>query len=144
MVSRITDATPSKKISAELSEIIEHSKRFSHLLKKLLHDYDVDISSERKATVEVLEVIMQKWMVEIIHALFIEGPMRFNQLKRDLKGISSRTLTSKLRLLEDKEFVKRKIVSHRPTVVEYSLTGKGQVFAELSCPIILYLKIGGP
>jgi DNA-binding HxlR family transcriptional regulator len=142
MVQRITDPKTAKTIQTELTELINHSRKFSIELKDILNEYKVDIPTERKATVEALRIILQKWVVEIIHALFIEGDLRFNDLKRHLKGISSRTLTKKLRLLEDAGFVKRNVISDRPTIVEYGLTDKGQTFAELSCPIICYLKLG--
>jgi DNA-binding HxlR family transcriptional regulator len=143
MPKRITDPVPAKKIQTELKDLIIHTRKFSHHLHDILIQNDIDIAGERKATVEALRVILQKWVVEILHVLFIYGQMRFNYLKRNLKGISSRTLTSKLRLLEDTGFVKRKAVSERPTVIEYSLTQKGQILAELSAPIILYLKLEG-
>jgi DNA-binding HxlR family transcriptional regulator len=141
MPKRITDPIPAKIIQSELKDLIGHTRKFSEQLHEILVKHDIDIAGERQATVEVLKVILQKWVVEILHVLFIFGQSRFNDLKRNLKGISSRTLTSKLRLLEDKGFVERKLVSERPTVVEYSLTMKGKTLAELSAPIILYLKL---
>jgi DNA-binding HxlR family transcriptional regulator len=140
--------TPTEKKTAELlkkelSEIIGHSLEFSNKLKDVIHEYDIDVSGERKATVEVLQLILQKWVIEIMHILFLEERLRFNDIKRNLKGISSRTLTSKLRLLQDAGFIERDVTSERPTIVEYSLTKKGHILAELSCPIICFLKLEG-
>jgi DNA-binding HxlR family transcriptional regulator len=143
MPRRVTDSLPREKIRKELKTIIEHSRVFSRELHEILEKYGVDIAGERKATVEVLKIVMQKWIIEIIHVFFIEGRMRFNDIKRNLRGISSRTLSSKLRLLEDSGFVERMIVSKRPLIAEYGLTNKGKIFAELSAPIILYLKLEG-
>jgi DNA-binding HxlR family transcriptional regulator len=142
MPKRITDPVPAKIIQSELKDLIAHTQKFSERLHQLLVKHDIDVAGERAATVEVLKVILQKWVIEILHVLFIYGQSRFNDIKRNLKGISSRTLTSKLRLLEDQGFVERNQVSERPTVVEYSLTMKGKTLAELSAPIILFLKLG--
>jgi len=143
MARRITDPAPAEQIQRELKELIEHSKGFSRRLMEVLRDQDIDIAGERKATVETLQIILQKWVVEIIHVLFIYGPLRFNELKRNLEGISSRTLASKLRILEDAGFIKRELINQRPSITEYRLSEKGTVLAELSCPIILYLKLEG-
>jgi DNA-binding HxlR family transcriptional regulator len=141
MVERITHPVALKEVQDHLIEVIAHSKKFAEELKKSLSEYDVDVDRERKVTVDILGVLLQKWVVEIIHILFIGGSARFNDLKRNLKGISSRTLSIKLRILEDAGFVKRRVVKERPTIVEYVLTERGQTFAELSCPIICYLKM---
>ena len=141
MAKRITDKTPAKLVQTELEDIIIHSRDFSKKLMELLKKHDIDIAGERKATVEALRIIMQPWIIEIIHTLFIFGPLRFNDITRHLRGISSRTLTSKLRLLEDAGFIKREVISERPTIAEYGLTEKGKTIAELSCPIICYLKL---
>jgi DNA-binding HxlR family transcriptional regulator len=143
MSKRIMDTTPSKKLENELIELITKSKTFSNNLREVIKEFEIDVPGERRATVEVLNVVLQKWVVEIIHVLFIEGSMRFNDIKRNLHGISSRTLSNKLRLLEDEGFVERRTVSERPMVTEYALTDKGQIFAELSTPIIFYLKMEG-
>lgn len=81
-------------LQKEVGELIRHTEEFSVLLKKLIQQKEVDIEMEREMTVKVLEVILQKWMVEIIHLLFIRESMRFNELKRSLRRISSRTLAA--------------------------------------------------
>jgi DNA-binding HxlR family transcriptional regulator len=143
MPKRLTDPLPKSKIQNELKKIIEASRKFSIELHEIFNKYNIDITGERKATVEVLKIVTQKWVIEIIHVHFIEGQLRFNDIQRNLKGISSRTLSSKLRLLEDTGFMKRVVVSERPNISEYALTTKGNIIAELSAPIIIYLKLDG-
>lgn len=140
---RHTEKRTAELLESELSQIIDQTMDFSNKLKNIVHEYDIDITGERKATVEVLQLVLQKWVIEIMHVLFLEENLRFNDIKRNLKGISSRTLTSKLRLLQDAGFITREVVSERPTIVEYSLTKKGHTLAELSCPIICFLKLEG-
>jgi len=130
-----------KMLQKEVEELIRHTEEFSVLLKKLIKQGEIDIEMEREMTVKVLEVILQKWMVEIIHLLFMQESMRFNGLKRSLRGISSRTLADKLKTLEDAGYSKREIVGERPVKIAYSLTEKGAAFARLSMPIIFYLKM---
>lgn len=131
----------SKKINDSLKKTINQSEEFANTLQETLGKHHTNIEKERQATVEILGPILQKWVVEIIHTLFIEGAARFNNIKRKLHGISSRTLTTKLRLLEDTGFLKRELVSERPVVFEYKLSEKGMVIATLSSPIIFYLKL---
>lgn len=139
-MAKITDEEVAKEIQKELQRIISISRTFSTTIKNTLATHDIDIKKERKATVDVLRVILQRWVVEIIHTLHMEGPSRFNDMMRQLDGISSRTLTGKLRVLEDAGFIKRDVLTKRPVVITYSLTEKGQTFASLSAPVILYLK----
>ena len=58
-----------------------------------------DISWEVEAAVEALDVFASRWTIEILATLYIAGERRFNELRRLLVGISSRTLSDKLKLL---------------------------------------------
>ena len=55
-----------------------------------------------------------------------EGRARFCELERSLQGISPRTLSLRLRALEEEGIVVRKTFPEVPPRVEYSLTEKGQ------------------
>jgi DNA-binding HxlR family transcriptional regulator len=61
----------------------------------------------------------------IVRDLF-GGPKRFKDLSESLEGVSSRTLTLKLKALEKLEIITRKEFAERPPKVEYSLTKKGK------------------
>lgn len=52
--------------------------------------------------------------------------MRFGQLQRNLKGISPKTLSLRLKTLEKHGIVKKHVFAEVPLHVEYSLTPKGQ------------------
>lgn len=71
-----------------------------------------------------LSVVGGKWQLLIINAL-LDGPVRFNELKRRTGKISQRLLTAQLRELESEGVVHRKIHNVMPPHVEYSLTDKG-------------------
>lgn len=72
-----------------------------------------------------VNVIGGKWTLLILRDLF-EGTRRFGELRSSLSGISPKTLTEKLRELEQAGIVKRKIYPEVPPRVEYSLTKRGQ------------------
>ncbi|WP_289087244.1 helix-turn-helix domain-containing protein [uncultured Delftia sp.] len=58
--------------------------------------------------------------------LLIDGPRRFNDLRRDMPGISQRSLTLDLRALEEAGLVKRTVYPTAPIKVEYELTPDGE------------------
>ncbi len=94
---------------------------------------------EMERVVANLAVFFNKWTVEIIIVLGQYGTMRFSELRVNLSGISSRTLTQRLRDLEEQGLVKRKMYDEMPVRVEYSLTRKGLDVAALALPLVLYL-----
>ena len=71
------------------------------------------------------EVICSKWTVLIIRDLG-EGRSRFCELERSLAGISPRTLSLRLRALEEEGIVERRTYPEVPPRVEYALTEKGR------------------
>src|SRR5260370_19209104 len=70
------------------------------------------------------EIISGKWTLLIIRDL-ASGVNRFNQLERSLHGISPKTLSERLRSLEEEGMVFRQTFAEVPPRVEYSLTEKG-------------------
>lgn len=70
------------------------------------------------------EIIGGKWTLLIIRDL-ASGVKRFNQLERSLHGISPKTLSERLRSLEEEGILLRQTFSEVPPRVEYSLTEKG-------------------
>ncbi|TML73069.1 MAG: helix-turn-helix transcriptional regulator [Actinobacteria bacterium] len=71
------------------------------------------------------EIIGAKWTALLVHDLS-EGPRRFSQLEHSCAGISPRTLSERLRALEDEEIVERRSYAESPPRVEYELTDKGR------------------
>jgi DNA-binding HxlR family transcriptional regulator len=70
------------------------------------------------------EIIGAKWTAILVHDLS-EGPRRFSELEHSCAGISPRTLSERLRALEDEELVERRSYAESPPRVEYELTEKG-------------------
>ncbi len=71
------------------------------------------------------DVICGKWTILVIRDL-AEGRTRFCELERSLAGISPRTLSLRLRALEEQGMVARDTYAEVPPRVEYSLTPKGR------------------
>jgi DNA-binding HxlR family transcriptional regulator len=76
------------------------------------------------------EIISGKWTLLLIRDL-ADGRRRFCELERSLDGISPRTLSLRLRALEDNGIVERKTYPEVPPRVEYGLTEKGQALVPL-------------
>jgi DNA-binding HxlR family transcriptional regulator len=70
------------------------------------------------------EVVCGKWTLLVIRDL-AAGRSRFCELERSLQGISPRTLSLRLRALEDEGIVERQTYPEVPPRVEYALTVKG-------------------
>ncbi len=71
------------------------------------------------------EVVCGKWTLLLVRDL-AEGRSRFCELERSLAGISPRTLSLRLRALEELQIVERQTFGEVPPRVEYALTEKGR------------------
>jgi DNA-binding HxlR family transcriptional regulator len=76
------------------------------------------------------EVISGKWTLLIIRDL-ADDSLRFCELERSLEGISPRTLSLRLRGLEEEGVVERRTYPEVPPRVEYALTDKGRALVPL-------------
>ncbi|MBI3582105.1 MAG: helix-turn-helix transcriptional regulator [Nitrospinae bacterium] len=73
---------------------------------------------------KTISIIQAKWALFILHNL-LAGKKRFGQLRKSLNGVSPKTLSLRLKELEDAGILKREIFAEVPPRVEYSLTEKG-------------------
>jgi len=77
-------------------------------------------------------LIGSKWCLLILWNLYQPGlPVRYNQLLKSLKPMSSKTLSAKLKDLECYRIVSKKIIESSPPGVEYSLTEQGRELSKL-------------
>jgi DNA-binding HxlR family transcriptional regulator len=76
------------------------------------------------------EVVCGKWTLLLIRDL-AAGSSRFCELERSLEGISPRTLSLRLRALEEEGIVERHTYPEVPPRVEYALTEKGGALVPL-------------
>jgi DNA-binding HxlR family transcriptional regulator len=82
-----------------------------------------------RAVASILSRVGDKWSVLVI-MLLIDGPRRFNELKRMVGGISQRMLTLTLRGLERDGLVTRTVFPTIPPRVDYELTDLGRGLAQ--------------
>ena len=91
------------------------------------------MSAESNSTCPVCrtaEVVCGKWTLLLIRDL-AAGNSRFCELERSLEGISPRTLSLRLRALEEEGVVERHTYPEVPPRVEYALTAKGEALVPL-------------
>ncbi|PBB41604.1 transcriptional regulator [Mesorhizobium sp. WSM3866] len=92
------------------------------------HPYNTE---DCRAVSEILQRVGDKWTVLVVGKLG-GGPMRFNELRTAVGGISQKMLTITLRGLERDGFVTRKVFPTIPPRVDYELTELGH---ELLVPV---------
>jgi DNA-binding HxlR family transcriptional regulator len=88
------------------------------------------ISNSRCPVCRTAEIISGKWTLLLIRDL-ADGSRRFCELERSLEGISPRTLSLRLRALEEEGIVARNTFPEVPPRVEYALTEKGEALVPL-------------
>jgi DNA-binding HxlR family transcriptional regulator len=90
-----------------------------------LQPRNTPLPSDCRAISDVLSRVGDKWSVLVVTTLG-SGTKRFNELRREIGGISQRMLTLTLRGLERDGLVTRKIIPTSPLGVEYDLTALGR------------------
>jgi DNA-binding HxlR family transcriptional regulator len=97
-------------------------------------------SSSLRDNVSITKKVFSKWSIEIIITVYSLREVGFGDLKRLLRGISSRVLSQKLKDLEEIGLLQREVMEGRPPSVRYTLSAKGETLAKLGEPVILYLR----
>lgn len=72
----------------------------------------------------VLDQVANKWSIMILMSL-CDGPVRFNELRRQLGGVTHKSLTEALRRLERYRLISRTVLSTSPVAVQYEITKLG-------------------
>ncbi|MEQ9940519.1 helix-turn-helix domain-containing protein [Pectobacterium aroidearum] len=88
-----------------------------------------DVYAKHCPTRMILDRVADKWTLLILNIL-VERPMRFNQLKRDVEGISQKVLSQTLKNLVRDGFVERTVFPTIPVTVEYASTVMGKTLAK--------------
>ena len=128
----------------EIESSIVTTEGMGARIRQILGEYhggDHDIAWEVEASVEALEVFTSRWTIEILATLYIAGERRFNELRHLLNGISSRTLSDKLRACKNVGLIDRIVIEGPPVRVSYKLTEHGMRCGKLLSPLVAYMKI---
>jgi len=113
-------------------------------LKKDFQEYDYDIGKmKRKLRMfsDIISVIQGKWTFEICLMLLMHGESSYNELKRDYPEINSRTFTDRLRLLETKGILRRRVKTKKQVRVYYRLTPFGKQLIVSYTPVLTSFAI---
>ena len=85
-----------------------------------------------------VQIIGSKWKLLILRNL-LQRPWRFNELRKDLEGISQKVLTDSLRSMEADGIIDRTVYAEVPPRVEYALNELGETLR----PILNAMEVWG-
>jgi len=84
----------------------------------------------------VIDVISKKWSLLIINSLGNHERLRFKGLMEELRGVSPKTLSDTLKVLEAEGLIRRESFAEIPPRVEYSLTDDGVKLRKAIIPML--------
>ena len=118
----------------------ENSTEFAREMARLLYAHSrVSPELAAKVNLKLAKTVFSKWSIEIMTILYSVRVSSYGDLRRALRGVSSRVLSEKLKRLEQGGLVRREILDGRPPRTNYSLTDDGITVAKLGEPVFLFL-----
>ena len=124
-------------------EIDQAQKKVRHFLdehrQEIPHD-QIRIQVELPLISATTDVVTKKWAVQILWLLEIKKDVIFNDFIRFFDGISTRSLSETLKVLEEHKLITRTVEDVRPPRVHYSLSQKGKGFVELAMLMVFYMN----
>ena len=90
-----------------------------------------EIDLHCRAFQSAIEVLGSRWN-GLILGLLQGGPMRFSEIEESSRGLGPKTLSARLKSLERKGIVERRIEAGPPVRVQYSLTARGRAFEHVA------------
>jgi DNA-binding HxlR family transcriptional regulator len=96
-----------------------------------------DLRETIKGLEESFSLLSQKWSLQILYILFLRETTGFGEMKKIL-GVNSRTLSDKLKGLDEYGYIKRSVEPGPPLRVKYSLTTRGRDTILLALPFLYY------
>ena len=129
-----------KNIEQALKEVEDNGAMIRRIFGEY-NDDEFDVSWEVDSAVDAFSIFSSRWAIEILATLYIAGDRRFNEMRRLLRGISSRTLSDKLTTCVQNGLVSRIVEDGPPIRVIYRLTEHGREAGRLLSPLVAYMKI---
>jgi DNA-binding HxlR family transcriptional regulator len=68
----------------------------------------------------------KRWTGAIVHVLFFTGPLRFSEIAQNVPELSDRLLSQRMKELESRGLVERRVLDGSPVRVQYALTPMGR------------------
>jgi DNA-binding HxlR family transcriptional regulator len=138
-----TSSTEEEEIVRQFREFREAAVRLAERVRDLSVNESDPVAAAR-ADLHMVRSIFGKWSSDVLIALHSLPSAGFEELRRNLDGISPRVLSLKLKELEQSGMLRREILDAHPPRVRYSLTERGWTVAWLSQPVLLYLRFTDP
>jgi len=134
-----------KKLSNVWTEMEEQIPLMREAVRKdlkkdfeaFVHD-DAHIQQELTFLNEALDFLQKKWTMDLIYIIRIKGNPYFNDIRRALPQINSRTLSTRLKEFEENHVVNRIVSDTQPIRVSYELTDLGEGVYELLVPLLIF------
>ncbi len=131
----------SPELEDQLEQVLADAQRFGTSLREtVLRQHASDADRLIESAVASTQRLLGKWKLEILYSLTLTESARFSELRRRLGSISSRTLSNKLKELEEDGYLNRSVTTTRPLRVDYTPTAEGLRVAALTVPLIAYLN----
>jgi DNA-binding HxlR family transcriptional regulator len=102
-----------------------------------VHD-DAHIQKELLFLNDALNFLQKKWTMDLIYIIRIKEKPFFNDIRRALPNINSRTLATRLKEFEEYHVVNRTVSNTQPIRVSYELTDLGKGVYELIIPLLIF------
>ncbi|MFX1437682.1 MAG: winged helix-turn-helix transcriptional regulator, partial [Promethearchaeota archaeon] len=90
---------------------------------------------------DALNFLQKKWTMDLIYIIRIKGKPFFNDIRRALPNLNSRTLTTRLKEFEENHVVSRTVENTQPIRVSYELTDLGNGVYELLIPLLMFFAL---
>ena len=129
-----------KKVEAAINDVREEGKTIRTIFEGYYNE-EIDINWEVDAAVDAFSIFSSRWTIEILATLYIAGERRLNEMRKLLRGISSRTLSDKLTKCTETGLVERIVEDGPPIRVTYRLTEHGRDAGRLLGPLVAYMKV---
>ena len=78
---------------------------------------------------EAVELVGKRWTGAILYVLLHNGAMRFSEVAHAMPDLSDRLLSERMKELEERGIVERRVIGTSPARVEYELTEQGRELA---------------
>lgn len=101
---------------------------------------DTHIQKELSFLNDALNFLQKKWTMDLIYIIRIKGKPYFNDIRRALPDINSRTLSTRLKEFEENHIVIRTVTDTQPLRVNYELTDLGKGVYELLLPLLIFFS----
>jgi DNA-binding HxlR family transcriptional regulator len=130
------------KIWKEMNELIPLmreavKKGLERDFEAIEHD-DAHIQKELSFLNNALNILQKKWTMDLIYIIRIKGKPSFNDIRRVLPNLNSRTLSTRLKEFEENHIVTRTVLKTHPIRVSYALTDLGNGVYELLVPLLIF------